>query len=178
MPSRRAAMLTPSPIRSPSLSSTTSPRWMPTRNSMRRSGGRPALRSTMPFCTSMAQRTASTTLRNSMRTAVAGPLHDAAVMHGDGGIDQIAPERPQPRKRPLLVGASKLAVSDHIRRKNGCEFPGLRHGSPSPQGRVAQLIVQDWSVDWLTPEAAHQQAFRRASARSLLRPDCTLRGCS
>src|SRR5580700_6528688 len=36
-----------------------------TRNSMRRSGGRPALRSTMPFCTSMVQRTASTTLRNS-----------------------------------------------------------------------------------------------------------------
>ena len=59
-------MLTPSPIRSPSVSSTTSPRWTPTRNSMRRSGGRPALRSSMPFCTSMAQRTASTTLLNSM----------------------------------------------------------------------------------------------------------------
>src|SRR5271157_5855458 len=29
--------------------------------------GTPALRSTRPFCTSMAQRTASTTLRNSMR---------------------------------------------------------------------------------------------------------------
>ena len=29
-------------------------------------GGRPALRSTMPVCTSSAQRTASTTLRNSM----------------------------------------------------------------------------------------------------------------
>ena len=34
--------------------------------SMRRSGGRPALRSTIPFCTSMAQRTASTPLRSSM----------------------------------------------------------------------------------------------------------------
>ena len=64
--SSRAAILTPSPIRSPSLSSTTSPTWMPTGNSIRRSGGRPALRSTMPFCTSMAQRTASTTLLNSM----------------------------------------------------------------------------------------------------------------
>ena len=62
--------------------------------------------------------------------AVAGALHDAAVMYGDGGIDQIAPERPQPRKRPLLVGTGKPAVSDYIRRKNGCEFPGLRHGSP------------------------------------------------
>ena len=35
MPSSRAAILTPSPIKSPSLSSTTSPKWMPTRNSMR-----------------------------------------------------------------------------------------------------------------------------------------------
>jgi hypothetical protein len=40
--SSRAAILTPSPIGSPSLFSTTSPRWMPTRDSMRRSCGRPA----------------------------------------------------------------------------------------------------------------------------------------
>jgi hypothetical protein len=33
---------------------------------MRFSGDRPALRSTIPPCTSIAQRTASTTLRNSM----------------------------------------------------------------------------------------------------------------
>jgi hypothetical protein len=33
---------------------------------MRRSGGKPALRSIRPFCTSIAHRTASTTLRNSM----------------------------------------------------------------------------------------------------------------
>jgi hypothetical protein len=33
-------------------------------------------------------------------------------------------------QRPLLVGTSKPAVSDHIRRKNGCELPGLCHGSP------------------------------------------------
>ena len=65
-----------------------------------------------------------------MMLAVAGALDHAAVMHGDGGVDQIAPERPQPRKRPLLVGTGKLAVSGYIRRKNGCEFPGLRHGSP------------------------------------------------
>ena len=49
MPSNRAAMLTPSPIRSPSLSSTTSPRWMPIRKTMRRSSGTPALRSTIAF---------------------------------------------------------------------------------------------------------------------------------
>ena len=111
------------------------------RNSMRRSGGRPALRSTMPFCTSMAQRTASTTLRNSMMTAVAGALHHAPVMDGDGRVDQIAAERPQPRQCPLLVGASKPAVSDHIRRQNCCELPGLDHGCPSPHARLARLLI-------------------------------------
>jgi hypothetical protein len=43
------------------------------RNSVRRSGARPALRSATPFCTSMAQRTASTTLRNSMIHRVPAP---------------------------------------------------------------------------------------------------------
>ena len=36
--------------------------------------------------------------------AVAGALHYAAMMRGDGGIDQIAPQPAQPRQRPLLVG--------------------------------------------------------------------------
>jgi hypothetical protein len=51
-------------------------------------------------------------------------------MRGDGGIEQIAPQPAQPRKSAFLVGAGKLAISGDIRRKNGCEFPGLRHGSP------------------------------------------------
>ena len=29
-----------------------------------------------------------------------------------------------------IVGYSKLAVPGYIRRKNGCEFSGLGHGSP------------------------------------------------
>ena len=63
-PSSRAATLTPSPKMS-SPSTMMSPRWMPMRNSMRRSGGTPAFRSAIPRCTSTAQRTASTTLGNS-----------------------------------------------------------------------------------------------------------------
>ena len=39
--------------------------------------------------------------------AVARALDDAAVMHGDGRVDQIAAERAQPRKRPLLVGSQQ-----------------------------------------------------------------------
>ena len=85
--------------------------------------------------------------------AVAGPLDDAAVMQGDGRVDQIAAERPQPRKRPLLVGTGKLAVSGYIRRKNGCEFPGLRHGSPfttrqtsANAGRSRQVVSPSRSL--------------------------------
>ena len=62
--------------------------------------------------------------------AVTGPLDYAPVMRCDGGIDQIASQSAQSRKGAILIGASKPAVSDHIRRKNGCEFPGLCHGSP------------------------------------------------
>ena len=80
-----------------------------------------------------------------MRTAVAGALHYAAVMEGDGGVDQIAAERAQPRKRPLLVGTGEPAVSGYVRRKNGCEFPGLRHGSPfatrADQGRCTEAAA-------------------------------------
>jgi hypothetical protein len=55
--SSRAATLTPSPKMSPS-STTTSPRLMPMRNSIRCPSGMSALRSAMACCTSIAQRTA------------------------------------------------------------------------------------------------------------------------
>ena len=76
--------------------------------------------------------------------AVAGALHCAAMMRGDGGIEQIAPQPAQPSQCPVLVGTGEPAVSDYIRRKDGCEFPSLRHGSPSQEERLAQLIIQNW----------------------------------
>jgi hypothetical protein len=72
--------------------------------------------------------------------SVAGALYHPPVMHSDGGIDQIATESPQPRQRPILVGASKPAISDHIRSQNGSEFPGLGHAfrhNPVAQRRVS-----------------------------------------
>ena len=65
------------------------------------------------------------------KDAVAGALDHPPVMHGDGRIDQIAPERPQPRQCAILVGAGEPAVSDHIRRQDRREFPGLGHDVPS-----------------------------------------------
>jgi hypothetical protein len=56
--------------------------------------------------------------------AISCSLNDAAVMQADGRVEQVASQRPQPRKRPLLIGASKLAVSGYIRRKNGFRVSG------------------------------------------------------
>jgi adenylate cyclase len=66
------------------------------------------------------------------KRAIACPLHDAALIHGDGRIDQAASERPQPRQYPVLVGAGKPAISDYIRYQNRREFPGLGHGFAPP----------------------------------------------
>ena len=46
--------------------------------------------------------------------AVAGALDDAAVMGGDGRVDEIAPQRADARKRPLLVAAGKPAEANNI----------------------------------------------------------------
>ena len=43
--------------------------------------------------------------------AVAGALADAAMMGGDGRINEIAAQAPQTRKRPFFVGAGKPAVA-------------------------------------------------------------------
>ena len=63
--------------------------------------------------------------------AVAGALDHAPVMHGDGRIDQIAAQRPQPRQGAILVRAGEPAVSDHIGRQYRRELPGLGHEVPS-----------------------------------------------
>jgi hypothetical protein len=76
------------------------------RKTMRRSSGTPALRSTIAFCTSMAQRGRRRALAKLDDAAVAGALDDAPVMHGDGRIDQVAAQRPQSREDAVFVRAS------------------------------------------------------------------------
>ena len=41
-------------------------------------------------------------------------LHDAPVMDGDGGINEIAAKRPQPGENPLLVGAGEPRITDDV----------------------------------------------------------------
>ena len=47
--------------------------------------------------------------------AVAGALDDAAVMHGDCGIDQVASQRAQSGQSSIFVDTSESAIADHVR---------------------------------------------------------------
>ena len=141
MPSSRAAMLTPSPIRSPSLSSTTSPRWMPMRNTIRRSSGMPALRSTIAFCISIAQRTASTTLRNSTMAPspvllTTRPLWTAIV----GSMSSLRNARRRPSV-PILVHARQPAEADDVSGEDCRDLPTLRQGAGAPQSSGKDSII-------------------------------------
>ena len=42
--------------------------------------------------------------------SIAGAFDDAAVMSGDGWIDEVAAEPPQARKGPILIGAGDVAL--------------------------------------------------------------------
>ena len=68
--------------------------------------------------------------------AVAGALDDAAVMDGDGRVDQVAAQRPQPRERALLVRAGEPAVADHVGGQDRGKLPGFGHGVASGFGQV------------------------------------------
>jgi hypothetical protein len=52
--------------------------------------------------------------------AVAGALDDAAMMHGDERVDQVAAERPEPRQNSIFVRAREPAIADHIGHQNRC----------------------------------------------------------
>ena len=73
--------------------------------------------------------------------AVAGALDDAAVMGGDGWIDEVAAEPPQARKGPILVGAGEPAITNDIRNQDRRELSGLAHCAPPAVGRLAQMPV-------------------------------------
>jgi hypothetical protein len=47
--------------------------------------------------------------------AVASPLDDAAMMHGDCGINQIAAQRAQSRQSSIFIRTREPAIADHIR---------------------------------------------------------------
>ena len=133
MPSNRAAILTPSPIRSPSLSSTTSPRWMPIAKFdalVRRDLSVALDHRPLDFNGAVHCVDDAAELDN---CAVAGALDDAPVVDRDGRIDQVASERPQPRQNPVLVGSGKPRIADDVGHQDRGEFSGLAHGATPPR---------------------------------------------
>ena len=75
--------------------------------------------------------------------AVSCPLNDTPVMQGDGRVDQIAAERAQPRKRPLLVAAVSLLYPATSAARIAASFPVSAMAVPLPQRRVARLIARE-----------------------------------
>ena len=74
--------------------------------------------------------------------AVAGALNDAAVMGRDGGVDEIAAQPPEARKRAILVRASEPAIADDIGNQDRRELSGLAHCAPPAVGRLAQMPAE------------------------------------
>ena len=83
--------------------------------------------------------------------AVAGSLENAPVVHGDGRIDQIAAQRPEPRQRAILVRPGEPAVADNVRDQDRRDFPRFRHARPHAPGRIAQIVS-------LKPEATSERS--------------------
>ena len=64
-------------------------------------------------------------------------------MRGDGGIDQIAAQRPEPRERSLLVRPGEPAVADDIGDQDRSDLPRFRHGVASGS---SDAIMKDASA--------------------------------
>ena len=106
-------MLTPSPIRSPSLSSTTSPKLDADAEldpPLGRQAGVALDHAALHFDRAAHRVHHAAELNNG---SIAGSLDDAAMVHGDNGINQIAADRPKPRQRTIFVRAGKPAVTDY-----------------------------------------------------------------
>ena len=63
--------------------------------------------------------------------AVAGALDDAAMMHGNERVDQVAAERPEPRQNSIFVRTRQPAIADHVGNQDRRNFSGFGHGAPS-----------------------------------------------
>src|SRR5277367_6760742 len=71
--------------------------------------------------------------------AVAGALDDAAMVHGDCGINQIAAQGAQSRQSSIFVRARKSAIADYVRDQDRRNLPSFGHGAPS---RVTRLSTK------------------------------------
>ena len=74
------------------------------------------------------------------------------MMHCDDWVDEIAPQRSEPRQDSILVCAGESAVSDHVGAKDGREFASFDHAPPSatwrlpPASRTTQVDIARFRV--------------------------------
>jgi hypothetical protein len=52
-------------------------------------------------------------------------------VRGDGGVDQVAAEPPEARKRAVFVRPGEPTLADDVRNQDRSDFPGFGHRAPS-----------------------------------------------
>ena len=90
--------------------------------------------------------------------AVAGALDDAAVMHGDGRIDQVAAQRPKARQNSILVRTGEPRIADDVGHQDRREFSSLAHGASC---RSRESPVADGHAAWLHFHAARKRTWKQ-----------------
>ena len=131
MPSNRAAILTPSPIRSPSrlLDDVAQMNADPELDASLRRHTRVAFdHSDLHFDRAAHRVDHAAELGDE---PVARALDDTPVMRSDGGIDEIATEAPQARQGAILVRRGESAVPDNVGDQDCSELARFPHGAPS-----------------------------------------------
>jgi hypothetical protein len=66
-----------------------------------------------------------------VHATVPGSPDDAPVVYGDGRIDQITAQRPEPRQSAILVCAGEPTETDDVGGQDRCKLPLFRHLSPA-----------------------------------------------
>lgn len=111
--------------------------------------------------------------------AVARALHDPAMMHGDGRVEQIAAQRPQPRKGALLVRAGEAGETDDVGDEDRREFPALSYVEFPKQDGLAvcrdRRIGKEYSPDPAMHSEPRKAGSKQAAAPGALLPDWSKR---
>jgi hypothetical protein len=143
-------MLTPSPMRLPSLSSTTSPKWMPDTEldtALRRQAS-VALDHPILHFDGAAHGVDHASELN--EDAISCPLNDAAVMQGDGRVDQVTAPRSRASVRSSSAPASLLYPTTSAARIAASFRVSVMAAAPSREGSLTQFKKWDSEVRYPT----------------------------
>ena len=104
--------------------------------------------------------------------AIAGTLDDAAVMHCDSRIDQVAAKGPEASKDSIFIRTRKPRVADDVGHQDRRQLPGLAHSSGTPAIRIPSAKRSRWARNTvLSLRMARKR--RRVNFGSIANPDLT-----